>query len=304
MSPTASTRCSRSPIGSRFCATARWSAKSRSRETTPEELVSLIVGKALDKFEAAPRPRSETVRLAVSGLTVAGAGPVDFTVAQSEIVGLVGLRGAGQERVGRALFGALPHAGTILLDGEEPTLDSPATAMQAGIGLIARDRVEESRSQRPHRSARTCSSIRTRSAAASPRRFRRAPRPSRRARSASVWACAPTTRNCRSKSLSGGNQQKVIVGRWLAIGGRLLDRRRSDGRSRRRREGGNLPPDRSRARLGLGVVVVSTDFEEVAQICHRALVFSAAHRRGTRGRRAHDRAVDSRAASVAAREAA
>ena len=68
----------------------------------------------------------------MSGLTVAGAGPVDFTVAQSEIVGLVGLRGAGQERVGRALFGALPHSGTILLDGVEPALGSPAAAMHAG----------------------------------------------------------------------------------------------------------------------------------------------------------------------------
>ena len=82
----------------------------RVADTSPEELVSLIVGKALDKFEASPRASSAKTRLAVRAMTVEGAGPVDFAVAQSEIVGLVGLRGAGQERIGRALFGVLPHA--------------------------------------------------------------------------------------------------------------------------------------------------------------------------------------------------
>ena len=113
-------------------------------ETTPDELVSLIVGKALDRFEPSPSPSSRRTRLAVRGLTVEGAGPVDFAVAQSEIVGLVGLRGAGQERVGRALFGVLPHGGEVLLDGETPLLDGPRSAMRAGIGLIARDRLAES----------------------------------------------------------------------------------------------------------------------------------------------------------------
>ncbi len=242
-------------------------------DTTPKELVSLIVGKALDKFEATPRPRSEKTRLAVSGLTVAGAGPVDFAVAQSEIVGLVGLRGAGQERIGRALFGALPHSGTILLDGAAPTLDGPAAAMQAGIALIARDRVEESEASgltirenvfiNPNAVGRGFASP------LSPR----AEADEARAIGLRV-GLRPNDPNLPIESLSGGNQQKVIVGRWLRIGGRVLIAEDPTAGV----DGGAKAEiyrllDQTLS-TGLSVVVVSTDFEEVARLCHRALVFS------------------------------
>ena len=171
----------------------------RVADTTPEELVSLIVGKALDKFEAAPRPRSEKTRLAVAGLTVAGAGPVDFAVAQSEIVGLVGLRGAGQERIGRALFGALPAFGERSCStAPTPALGSPAAAMQRG------DRTDRARprrrigGQRPddprerlHQPERDRPRLRFAALAA---RGGRAGARDRRSRSAFVR----TTRSCRS----------------------------------------------------------------------------------------------------------
>ncbi|MGO9422446.1 ATP-binding cassette domain-containing protein, partial [Roseiarcus sp.] len=242
-------------------------------DTTPEELVSLIVGKALDKFEATPRPRSEKTRLAVSGLTVAGAGPVDFTVAQSEIVGLVGLRGAGQERIGRALFGALPHSGTILLDGSVPALGGPAAAMQAGIGLIARDRVEESEASgltiRENVFINPKAIGRSFASPLSPR----AEADEARAIGLKV-GLRPIDPLLPIESRSGGNQQKVIVGRWLRIGGRLLIAEDPTA-------GVDVGAKAEIYRLldqalatGLSVVVVSTDFEEVARLCHRALVFS------------------------------
>jgi ribose transport system ATP-binding protein len=242
-------------------------------QTTPEDLVSLIVGKALDKFEATPRPRSETIRLQVTGLTVEGAGPVDFTVARSEIVGLVGLRGAGQERVGRALFGALPHVGAILLDGAEPALDSPATAMEAGIGLIARDRVEESEA-----SGLTIRENMFINPKAVGRGFASPLSPRTEADEARVIGervgLRPNDPHLPIESLSGGNQQKVIVGRWLRIGGRLLIAEDPTA-------GVDVGAKAEIYRLldqalssGLSVVVVSTDFEEVSRLCDRALVFS------------------------------
>jgi ribose transport system ATP-binding protein len=76
------------------------------------------------------------------------------------------------------------------------------------------------------------------------------------------------------ESLSGGNQQKVIVGRWLRIGGRLLIAEDPTA-------GVDVGAKAEIYRLldqtlssGLSVVVVSTDFEEVSRLCHRALVFS------------------------------
>ncbi len=242
-------------------------------ETTPEELVSLIVGKALDKFEATPREKSEDTRLVVRGLTVEGAGPVDFSVTRSEIVGLVGLRGAGQERVGRALFGALPHGGAILLDGVAPSLADPAEAMKSGIGLIARDRVEESEA-----GGLTIRENTFINPGAIGRNFASPLSPRAEAEQARAIGVAvglrPNDPGLPIESLSGGNQQKVIVGRWLRIGGRVLIAEDPTA-------GVDVGAKAEIYRLldqalatGLSIIVVSTDFEEVARICHRALVFS------------------------------
>ncbi|HTR14557.1 MAG TPA: sugar ABC transporter ATP-binding protein [Roseiarcus sp.] len=245
----------------------------RVADTTPEELVSLIVGKALDKYEATPRARSAETRLEVRSLTVEGAGPVDFSLARSEIVGLVGLRGAGQERVGRALFGALPHGGEILLDGVRPLLDDPAEAMKSGIGLIARDRVEESSASgltvRENMFINPSAIGRGFASPLSPR----AEAEQARAIGAQV-GLRPNDPHLPIESFSGGNQQKVIVGRWLRIGGRVLIAEDPTA-------GVDVGAKAEIYRLldqaletGLSIVVVSTDFEEVARICHRALVFS------------------------------
>ena len=242
-------------------------------QTTPEELVSLIVGKALDRFEGAPRRTGEAVRFEARGLAVDGAGPVDFSVARSEIVGLVGLRGAGHERIGRALFGAQAHSGEIRLDGAALDLASPAAAMAAGIGLIARDRVDES----------TAAGLSIReNAYLNPGAIGRgvlallAPRAeSARARALGARVgLRPNAPELPIEALSGGNQQKVVVGRWLAIGGKVLIAEDPTA-------GVDVGAKAEIYRLldealksGLCVVVVSTDFEEVARLCHRALVFS------------------------------
>jgi ribose transport system ATP-binding protein len=242
-------------------------------DTNPEELVSLIVGKALDKYEATPRPKSHDARLAVRALKVEGAGPVDFEVAPGEIVGLVGLRGAGQERVSRALFGALPHEGEILIDGERPSLASPGEAMRAGIGLIARDRIEESSAVgltiRENTFLNPDAVGRGIAAMLSPRAE------AREARAIGERVgLRPNDPALPIEALSGGNQQKVIVGRWLRIGGRVLIAEDPTA-------GVDVGAKAEIYRLldhaldsGLCVVVVSTDFEEVARLCHRALVFS------------------------------
>jgi ribose transport system ATP-binding protein len=79
------------------------------------------------------------------------------------------------------------------------------------------------------------------------------------------------------ENLSGGNQQKVVVGRWLATGRRLLV---AEDPTAGVDVGAKAEIYGLIARAlddGLAVVVVSTDFEEVAQICHRALVFNRGH---------------------------
>jgi len=242
-------------------------------ETHPDELVSLIVGKALDKYKSVHRAVRGTARLEVHGLAVDGAGPVNFSGAPGEIIGLVGLRGAGQERIGRSLFGALPHAGEIRLDGEPVTFATPADAMRAGVGLIARDRVEESvitglsirenTFVNPRALGRGLLSLGTPGAEADAAR-----------KIGAEVGLRPNMPDLPIEALSGGNQQKVVVGRWLQIARRLLIAEDPTA-------GVDVGAKAEIYRLldtalgaGLGIVVVSTDFEEVARLCHRALVFS------------------------------
>jgi ribose transport system ATP-binding protein len=111
--------------------------------STPEELVQMIVGrKTRPTLKAAGAP-GETV-LALSGFSAGDVGPLDLTLHRNEIVGLVGLRGAGHEAMSRALFGVIPHRGAVTINGARPDLSSAQAAMRSGIGLVARDRTEES----------------------------------------------------------------------------------------------------------------------------------------------------------------
>ena len=248
-------------------------AAGKVADTSPEQLVQMIVGKALEAFVAKPTAAQPVPVLEVRGLKVEGAGPVDFTVARGEIIGLAGLRGAGQERIGRALFGLLPFSGSIALDGAAPDLSTPGAAMAAGIGLIARERVEESTAQGL--------SIRE-NTYLNPGAFGRGLFRwlSPRIEAAGALAIGervglrPNAPELAIEALSGGNQQKVVVGRWLGIGGKLL-------LAEDPTAGVDVGAKSEIYKLleeamagGLCVVVVSTDFEEVARICHRALVFS------------------------------
>ena len=113
-------------------------------ETTPTELVNLIVGRAVTQLYHRADRRDGPETLTVTGLIGPGVGPVSFAARAGEVLGLVGLRGAGQEAVGRCLFGAETFSGDILLDGKSLSLKSPSEALAQGIGLVARDRTEES----------------------------------------------------------------------------------------------------------------------------------------------------------------
>jgi len=241
--------------------------------TSPEALVRRIVGRStFDAFAKVDRP-SGGVRLAVEGLVTASAGPVDFTLRGNELLGLVGLRGAGQEEVGRALFGVLPHAGRVVLDGRELALGSAVAALRQGIGLMARDRAEEAvagaLSVRENTFLNPAASGRGGLAVLSPGAEARAA-----AALGAQVSLKPNAPEIAIEALSGGNQQKVVVARWLATGRRLLV---CEDPTAGVDVGAKAEIYGLMARAldqGLGVIVVSTDFEEVAQICHRALVFS------------------------------
>ncbi|MEM7472093.1 MAG: sugar ABC transporter ATP-binding protein [Pseudomonadota bacterium] len=240
--------------------------------TTPEELVQKIVGrKTRDTVKINAEPGTDILTL--KDFRVAGMGPLDFTLKRNEIVGLVGLRGAGHETISRALFGLEAHSGTVTLAQSTPDLSTPQTALKAGIGLVAKDRTEES--------VAMSLSIRE-NTFLNPdgigRKLLSMLSPQKEAEQAAIIGAelglSPNDPSLAIEALSGGNQQKVVIGRWLATNRKLLlceDPTAGVDVGAKAEIYALL----NRALAGgVGIIVVSTDFEEIATICHRAIVFS------------------------------
>jgi ribose transport system ATP-binding protein len=249
-------------------------------EAPLSELVSWIVGRALAETIIAHPPISAEPLLLVEGLTVpqeGGAGmvgPVSFSIDRGETLGLVGLRGAGHHAVGRAIYGALPrHSGKITFEGSEFKRSDPAGAMAKGIGFVSSRRGEESLA----RNLSVLENLYLNSVARGISPFR--PVGHRREYSACRKALArfsvkqpdPTR---PIDTLSGGNQQKVVVARWMEAEVRLLILEEPtigvDVGSK-----AEIYRDlRTADERGRAVLLISSDFEEVEKVCHRALVFS------------------------------
>ena len=203
-------------------------------------------------------------------------GPVDCAIHAGEVVGLVGLRGAGQESIGRALFGLLPITGGRVAPRRRAARSriSPREAMASGINLVCADRVGEfdraqpdgPRESLPQSAAPPGSSL-----FSLPRPGPRDPRC--RWSSAAQVGLSPNDPTLPIELLSGGNQQKVVVGRWLHLAAKVYVFEDPTA-------GVDVGAKAEIYRLfdvalqaGAAILIVSTDFEEVAKVCHRALVF-------------------------------
>ncbi len=241
--------------------------------TTPAALVHNIVGRSLTDIFARPVATKGKVALSVTALRAAHVGPVSFTVAAGEITGLVGLRGAGHEVVGRALFGDMAVSmGEVELGGKRIAPRRPLEAIRRGIGFVSSKRGEESLA----RTLSVCENL-----FLNPRMNGMgvlSPISSSKERSRCLqlmrhFSIRPPEPERVVASLSGGNQQKVVVARWMEAGSKLLVL-----------EEPTIGVDvgskaeiyhllQEELKSGLAVLLISSDFEEVAGICHKALIF-------------------------------
>jgi ribose transport system ATP-binding protein len=240
---------------------------------TPESIIRDMLGRDLALHAPAAGRRAEAPLLEVENLRAGSHGPLSFSVAAGEVLGIVGLRGAGQEVIGRTIFGAHPQsAGSIRLGGETVPPDLPIGARIArGIALLAGDRLAESAFG--GMSLRENLFPNTRNVGGglfTPISFAR-----EAARLADVlerFDVRPRNGGALIDWLSGGNQQKVFVGRWLATGARLYIMEEPTAGVDIGAKGTIHGMLRDIAATGAAVLVVSSDFEEVAQLCDRALV--------------------------------
>ncbi len=190
-------------------------------EVTEEKLIALMVGR---KLEAAARGRSERgeVVLSVRNLTVRGQfSGIDLDLHRGEIVGLAGLVGAGRSEFLECLFGVTkPDEGEVRLNGAVVHLTSPEAAIRAGFGLVPEERRESGLVLGRSVAENLAFPVLDRLSNGLLVSFQRL-----RALADDLIARlsikTPSPRQ-RVGTLSGGNQQKVVIGKWLAADARIL----------------------------------------------------------------------------------
>jgi ABC-type sugar transport system ATPase subunit len=241
--------------------------------TDPDEVTTLMIGqalKALDRPAPVPTAPDRVPVLSVRDLYGGTARGVSFDVNPGEIVGLYGLVGSGRSSVARTVTGQRPAAGgTIALHGREITLPSPTAAVAKGIAYLTEDRRLEG-------FVKDFDNGENMSLVALPRMAKAgvvdAKREKGRIRSLISEYQVKGGTKTYTRDLSGGNQQKVVVAKWLETDPEfvVLDEptKGIDVGAR-----ANIYQIIHRvAERGKGVLVVSSEAEELLSLCHRVLV--------------------------------
>lgn len=249
---------------------------------TIDSLVTAMVGRELKAKYLAPHGSTHgtnEVVLEVNGLTRKDnkVKDVSFVLRRGEILGFSGLVGAGRSELMSAIYGAEPlRAGTVSLHGRELRIRNPFDAMRAGIALVTEDRRQTGffRNFSIKRNIAIGTQVKT-------------------AKFGGLWGltdgraenriaaeqCAAMNVKCRDVEqniveLSGGNQQKVLLGRWMAAGAEvfIFDEPTKGIDVGTKAEIYGIM--RRLADEGVGVIVVSSELPEVLAVCDRILVFA------------------------------
>lgn len=252
-------------------------------EATLEDVITKMVGRSVDTRSGPRGVRSDRpVILEVNGLrSQPRVKDVSFALAEGEILGIAGLMGAGRTETARALIGSLPRqAGTVEYRGSRIAFRSPAHAARCGIGYLSEDRkqlgllLDHSVKQNMELSAlsdhfQTAGVVRDR---------------------ASHKAVVDQSRKLRvktpgvaqlAKNLSGGNQQKVVIGRWLLKDCDVLifDEPTRGIDVGAKEEIYELLDELAAA--GKSIIMISSDLPEVLRMSHRVAVMSEGRVTGT-----------------------
>jgi len=257
-------------------------------KTHPREVTHLMVGREIADADIGEPRRPGDVVLEVQNLSLPWPGHarqwrlrnVSFSLRRGEILGIAGLMGAGRTELLECLFGAASHPpqGAMLLDGAEVRFRHPAQAMRAGMALVTEDRkrlglfanldVGQNITICTLREATRLGLIRF------PREQAMAGQIAEQLAVKTASLATPIT------SLSGGNQQKAILGRWLLTRPKVL---LLDDPTRGVDVGAKAELYRlmdQLCRQGLGIVVTSSELPELLTVCDRILVLCEGHLTG------------------------
>jgi ABC-type sugar transport system ATPase subunit len=249
-------------------------------QTHAREVTHLMVGREIEAVHLAEERQPGPVMLEVRDLSLPWTGharqwrlkDINFFLRAGEILGIAGLMGAGRTELLECLFGASPEPprGKILLQNRQVHFAHPAEAKSAGIALITEDR--KRLGLFAQMSVGENITVCTLPKAATAGLLNR--RQERRMAEDSVRSLSVRTAGIDSAvtSLSGGNQQKAIIGRWLLTQPKVL---LMDDPTRGVDVGAKAELYRLMDRLcreGLGIIVTSSELPELLTLCDRILV--------------------------------
>ena len=242
-----------------------------------DALVDAIVGERVDRGRPAPFQGAATAApmLRVESLIAAGIGPVTFEVRRGEVLGVFGLVGSGRTELLETLFGSHKrYGGTVSVEGKPLRPGGPSAAVSAGLALVPADRLRKSILG----SLSSAENMLLSSFGLLGRLGLRSRRAERRtfAEATARLDLRPPRMDLEARRFSGGNQQKLVIARWLNSTRDcrllMLDEPTQGVDVGARRD--IYAALRATAAAGGSVLVTSSEPEELVQIAHRVIVLS------------------------------
>jgi ribose transport system ATP-binding protein len=267
----------------------RWVVTAPIDGLSQGTIISAMVGRDIAASDRGVAASDGAVVLSVHGLTLDTLSSrgwrrtlhgVNFQLRRGEILGIGGLLGSGRTEILESIFGVAPgwRGGEVAIDGAAVDINSPADAYRLGLALVSEDRKERGL----HLSASICDNIALPSIGAMSRFGLRA---FARERALATEMVGRLSVRCTgiaqvAATLSGGNQQKVVIGKWLATGPRilLLDEPTRGIDVGAKQEIYQLIFDL--AKQGLGIVVVTSEMPELLLLSDRILVMCEGRQTG------------------------
>lgn len=244
---------------------------------TPQSLVQMMVGETIDKFYHQRQPTVGDTVLSVSGLTRHGfVHDVSFNLRAGEILGIAGLAGSGRSELARALCGLDPtHEGQVVLNGTVLPANDYPKAVSRGLVYLSEDRKLQGLFLRLPVSLNIVSALTTEHS----RCGVYSKRGDRSIVEEQIKSLQVATASAETEvgNLSGGNQQKVLLGKWLAKKPRVLildePSRGVDVNAKRRIHEAVI----ALADGGTAVILLSSDLPELVGLSDRTIVLRGGH---------------------------
>lgn len=245
-------------------------------EITKDRMVEMMIGRNIGRDDTRMRRVDGPPVLTLRAVRTAAnpTAPVDLTLHRGEILGLAGLVGAGRSELARAIFGIdARHGGAVRIDNQPLAANSVAAAIGAGLCLVPENRKEEG--------LVLDFAIRDNIALPNLNKLRRGWFVDRKAEhqlgraSQDKLGIKAATLDSAVAALSGGNQQKVVLAKWLAMEPRVIIMDEPTRGIDVGAKGEVYALMRALADQGTGILMISSDMEEVIGISDRVAVMSA-----------------------------